>query len=142
VPAVDMVHRGPLPIRRMLTLKPVEGAAQQTEGKGIPVTGDSYFDLEVEALLRWKKWHKDSLAFLSSAGESIRLGQLVVEYRTVIENFHNQVGRDIAEFHKDDVEFMLAMRAALEEKKRRVRMHGQECPAVSAQRAPISRVQT
>jgi hypothetical protein len=38
-----------------------------------------------------------------------------VEYRTVIENFHNQVDRDIAEFHKDDVEFMLAMRAALEE---------------------------
>jgi hypothetical protein len=47
-----MVHRGLPPIRRMLSFKQVEGAAPQTEGKGIPVTGDSYFDLEVEPLLR------------------------------------------------------------------------------------------
>lgn len=99
-----MVHCGPLPVERILTITPTPKASP---GTGTAETG---FFISKTDLQRWNNWKKESRSYLANAPEQIGLLVLVEEYRSLILAFHKEFDDLLLEHHKGDLELMTALR--------------------------------
>jgi len=65
--------------------------------------------LDVPKLMEWSGWKAESKKFLQASGKRIDLPNLAKDYHEQILQFHQELDKTLAEYHKDDISKLVEM---------------------------------
>lgn len=65
---------------------------------------DNYFELYVDELRKWKKWHSAAKRYLVNVDEKVRLSSIIDAYTPVVADFHEWLAGRMGEEHAATLE--------------------------------------
>jgi hypothetical protein len=92
---VYTLHRRLPAMRVVMDLKPREDGGANL---------DNYFELYVDELRKWKKWHSAAKRYLAKSDEKLRLSSIIDAYTPVVAEFHEWLAQRMGEEHADALE--------------------------------------